>query len=152
MDQHECGSFAGLRLPVAFSANARAGLSFKFPGSASRKARKSSRQERSGECLCMRIAQQRMWLERLHSKTFYDTLQATRPPGSRKSKISTEVRWPCGSWRLFRGSDSSDSPPGAQRASTLRGQDSGLVAVFCYTIAGGVKVRQGNLGRDISFF
>jgi hypothetical protein len=31
-------------------------------------------------------------------------------------------------------------------------QYSGLVAVFCYTIAAGVKVRQRNLGGDISFF
>ena len=31
-------------------------------------------------------------------------------------------------------------------------QYSGLVAVFCYTIAAGVKVRQGDFGGDISFF
>lgn len=31
-------------------------------------------------------------------------------------------------------------------------QDSGLVAVFRYTISAGVKVRQRDLGRNISFF
>ncbi len=31
-------------------------------------------------------------------------------------------------------------------------QYSGLVAVFRYTIAAGVKVRQGDFGGDISFF
>jgi hypothetical protein len=63
---------------VAFAANARAGLGFKIPRGAWRKARKSSRPERRGERLCMRIAQQGMWLEGFHSQTFYDSLRLQR--------------------------------------------------------------------------
>jgi len=59
---------------MAFAANARAGLCFKFPPSASRKPRKSSWQERRCECLRVRIAQKGMWLEGRHSQTFYATL------------------------------------------------------------------------------
>jgi hypothetical protein len=54
---------------VAFAANSRARLGFEFPRRAFGKARKSSRQERIGERLCMRIAQQGMWLERLHPRS-----------------------------------------------------------------------------------
>jgi hypothetical protein len=72
VDENYRWVFAGPRLPMAVAANARAGLGFEFARGASREAGKSSPPESGRERLGMRIAQQWMRLERIHSQTFYD--------------------------------------------------------------------------------
>ena len=67
VDQDERGAFPGLPLPVAFAENSRAGLDFEFARHARGQARESPPPVRGRHRLRVRIAQQRMRLEGLHS-------------------------------------------------------------------------------------
>jgi hypothetical protein len=67
MHEYERWPFPRHGLPVAFAANSCAQLGFEFSRYASGQAGKSPREKGRDDRLCVRIAQQRMRFEGLHS-------------------------------------------------------------------------------------